>query len=62
MNGPTQLSVDGEIIVGGLAEVVLILEAGGDGLVELDAGGLGPAFDVCSLADRLFHVKLYPLT
>ena len=35
MNGPTQLSVDGEIIVGGLAAVVLILEAGG--LVELEA-------------------------
>jgi hypothetical protein len=48
MNGPTQLSVDGEIIVGGLVEaVVLILEAGGlveleaGGLVELEAGGLG---------------------
>ena len=33
MNGPTQFSVDGEIIVGGLAAVVLILEAGSDGLL-----------------------------
>ena len=42
MNGPTQLSDDGEIIVGGLT-VVLVLEAGR--LVELDAGGLGLGFD-----------------
>ena len=59
MNGPTQLSVDGEIIVGGLAALVLVLEAGGDGLVELEVGGLG--YDVVPFAARLFQVTLYPL-
>jgi len=67
MNGPTQLSVDGEKIVGGLAAVVLILEAGGlveleaGGLVELEAGGLGLGYDVGPFAARLFQVTLYPL-
>lgn len=58
MNGPTQLSVDGEIIVG-LAAAVLVFEAGGDRLVELEVGALG--FDICPLAARLFQVTLYPL-
>jgi hypothetical protein len=33
--------------------VVLVFEAGGDGLVELEVGGLG--FDVCPLAAKLFQ-------
>jgi len=49
----------GEIIVGGLMAVVLILEAGG--LVELEAGGLGLGYDVGPFAARLFQVTLYPL-
>ena len=40
MNGPTQFSVDGEIIVGGLGQVVLILEAGSDGLLVFRHPGL----------------------
>ena len=56
----TQLYVDGcGIIVGGV--LALLLEAGGSGVVELEAGGLGPGFDVCLLVTRLFHVTLYPL-
>jgi hypothetical protein len=56
MNGATQLSLDGKIIVLGLAAMVLVFEAAGDGLVELEAGG----FDVLACA-RLFHVTLYLL-
>ena len=56
MNGATQLSVDDQIE--GLAAVVLVLGTGSTGLVELE---LGPGFDVCPLAARLFQVTLYPL-
>jgi len=56
MNGATQLSVDDEIVEE--AAVALLLDAGGGGLVELEAG---PGFDVCPLAARLFHITLYPL-
>jgi hypothetical protein len=57
----TQLYVDGcRIIVGGA--VVLLLEAAGSRLIELEVGGLGLVFDVCMLAARLFHVTLYALT
>jgi hypothetical protein len=55
-NGPTQPSVDGEIIVLGLLAVVLVFVD--RGLVELEDG----ICDVCPLAARLFHVTLYPLT
>jgi hypothetical protein len=54
MDGTTQLSVDGKVIVGELATVVLELET--EGLVELDAGGLG--FNVGALAARSFHVAV----
>ena len=40
------------------AAVGLLLETGDTGLVELE---MGPGFDVCPLAVRLFHVTLYPL-
>ncbi len=59
MNGPTQRSVDAEIIVLGLVAVVLVFEVVGRGLVELKVEELG--FDVCPFA-RLFHVTLYALT
>ena len=45
MNGTTQLSVDGEIIVLGVVAMVLVFEAGGDGLVELDDLMSAPSLD-----------------
>jgi len=59
MNCEIQLSVDDEITLEGLATV--LLELGVCGLLELSAGGLRLGFDVDLLADRLFHVTLYPL-
>ena len=49
MNGVTKLS-DDEIEE---EEVALLLPTGGTGLVELE---VGPGFDICPLAARLFHV------
>jgi hypothetical protein len=55
MSGVTKLS-DDEIEEE--AAVVLVLGTGSTGLVEME---VGPGFDVCPLAVRLFHVTLYPL-
>jgi len=55
MNGITQLSVDETVEE---VTVALLLETGGAGLVELEVGS---GFGICPLANRLFHVTLYPL-